>query len=52
MTLGKILFLLAAILPVLAGIGSTLLPSPLIWALFCIALGLFLDGFNLTLSRR
>ena len=36
----------------MAGIGSTLVPSPMIWALFCIALGLFLDGYNLNLKRQ
>ena len=39
MSIAKILFLAAAVLFVLAAIGSTLLPNAMIWALACIALG-------------
>jgi hypothetical protein len=41
---GKILYLIAAVLLFLAGIGFTALPSPVTWALSCLALGLLLDG--------
>ncbi len=52
MTFGKLLFLAAAILLFLAGIGSTVIPNPMIWALFCLALGFLMDGFELSLKRR
>ena len=43
MTFGRILFIVAAVVLFLGGIGSPLIPAPMIWALFCIALGLALD---------
>jgi len=52
MSLGNIFFLAAAILLFLAGIGSTLLPNAHIWALFCVALGLFLHGYDFRLRPR
>lgn len=52
MNLGMILFLVAAVLLFLAGIGSTLLPNPMVWALFCMALGFFLNGYDLSFRRR
>ena len=52
MTIGRILFLAAAILLFLAGIGSTLVPSAMIWALFCVALGLLLNGYDFRLKAR
>lgn len=52
MSLGKILYLAAAVILFLAGIGATFVPSPMIWALFCVALGLFIDGYDLSFRRR
>jgi hypothetical protein len=50
--LGKILFGVAAVILFLAGIGSTLVPNPQNWALFCMALGLLLGDHKFLLSRR
>lgn len=44
MNLGMIFYLIAAIVLFLGGIGSTLIPNPVIWGVFCIALGLLLGG--------
>jgi hypothetical protein len=43
MTYGRILFVVAAVILFLGGIRSPLIPDPMIWALFCIALGLVFD---------
>jgi hypothetical protein len=50
MSVTRILFLAAAILFFIAAIGWTVLPNPMIWAMFCVALGLFLHGFDLNLK--
>jgi hypothetical protein len=52
MTIAKTLFLAAAVLFLLAAIGSTLLPNAMIWALVCIALGLFLSGYDLNFKTQ
>lgn len=52
MTLGKLFFVLAALLLFLAGIGATFVPNPQLWALFCIALGLLLGDYSLGWQRR
>jgi hypothetical protein len=52
MSIGKALFLVAAVLLFVAGIGVTIVPNSMIWALFCIALGLVLDGFDFRFKRR
>jgi hypothetical protein len=52
MSIGQILFLIAAILLFLAGIGTTVVPNPTVWALFCLALGLLLEGMGFALPRR
>jgi hypothetical protein len=46
MTIGMILYLVAAIILFLGGIGSTAVPNPMMWGLFCIALGLLLDDYG------
>jgi hypothetical protein len=50
--LGKILFGTAAVILFLAGIGSTLVPNPQNWAVFCMALGFLLGDYEFMLSRR
>jgi hypothetical protein len=52
MTIGMILYLLAAVVLFLAGIGVTAIPNPVIWGLFCIALGLLLDEYDFGFRRR
>jgi hypothetical protein len=52
MTIGMIFFVIAAIVLFLGGIGSTIVPRPEIWGLFCIALGLLLGEYDLGFSRR
>jgi hypothetical protein len=42
----------AAIVLFLAGIGATLVPSPMIWALFCMALGFLLNDYDFSFRRR
>jgi len=36
----------------LGGIGATAIPNPVIWGLFCIALGLLLGGYSFGFRRR
>ncbi len=38
------LFLLAAILFFFGGVGVTVIPNPVTWGLFCLALGLAFGG--------
>jgi hypothetical protein len=52
MTVGMIAYLLAAILFFLAGIGQTVPPNPTTWGLFCLALGLLLQDYDLSFRRR
>jgi hypothetical protein len=52
MTIGMIFYLLAAIVVFLAGIGVTAIPNPVLWGLFCIALGLLLDEYDFGFRRR
>jgi hypothetical protein len=52
MTVGMIFYLVAAIILFLAGIGVTAIPNPIIWGLFCIALGLLLDEYGFGGFRR
>jgi hypothetical protein len=52
MTIGMIFYVIAAIVLFLGGIGSTLVPNPLIWGAFCIALGLLLDEYGFGGFRR
>jgi hypothetical protein len=52
MSIAKILFLAAAVLFLMAAIGTTLLPNAMIWALVCLALGLFLSGYDVSLKRQ
>jgi len=52
MTIGMIFLLLAAIVLFIGGIGSTIIPNPVIWGLFCIAVGLLLGDYDLGLKRR
>ena len=51
MNLGKIFFLIAAIFLLLAGLGATVIANPMIWALFCIALGLLLGDRPIGFAR-
>ncbi len=52
MSIAKILFLAAAVLFLLAAIGATLLPNAMIWGLVCVALGLFLSGYDLNFKKQ
>jgi hypothetical protein len=53
MTIGMIFYIIAAIIFFLGGVGSTVIgPNPSIWGLFCLALGLLLDGYDFGLKRR
>jgi hypothetical protein len=53
MTVGMIFYVIAAIVLFLGGIGSTIVgPSPVIWGLFCIALGLLLDEYDFGFRHR
>lgn len=49
MTIGRLLYLAAAVILLSDGIGSPLTPNPGIWGLFCVATGLF---FGNTPVRR
>ena len=52
MTIGTVFFVLAAIVLFLGGIGSTIIPNAVIWGLFCLTLGLLLNGFGFSLQRH
>ena len=52
MTFGMIFYAIAAFLLFLGGIGSTVIPNPLLWGNFCIALGLLLDKLHFARLRR
>ena len=52
MTIGRILYVIAAIVLFLGGIGARVIPNPDIWGLFCIALGLLLDEYDFGFRRR
>ncbi len=52
MTIGRIFYVIAAILFFLGGIGSTVIPNSPTWGLFCVALGLLLAGYDLGFRRR
>jgi hypothetical protein len=52
MTVGMIFYVIAAVVLFLGGIGSTAIPNHTTWGLFCIALGLLLDEYDLGLRRR
>jgi hypothetical protein len=52
MTIGRIFYVIAAIVLFLGGIGTRVIPNPDTWGLFCIALGLLLDKYDLGFSRR
>ena len=52
MTIGMLFYILAAIVLFLGGIGSSAIPNPVNWGLFCIALGLALDDFGFGAFRR
>jgi hypothetical protein len=46
MTIGKIFFIIAAIVLFIGGIGSTIIPNTVLWGLFCMAIGLFLGDYD------
>jgi hypothetical protein len=52
MTIGMIFYVIAAIVLFLGGIGATAIPNPLLWGVFCIALGLLLDEYGFAGFRR
>jgi hypothetical protein len=52
MKIGMIFFVVAAIVLFIGGIGSTIVPNPVIWGLFCIAVGLVLGEYDLGFNRR
>ena len=45
MTVGRIFYIVAAAILFIGGTGFPLIPSPVIWGLFCIALGLVFDQY-------
>jgi hypothetical protein len=47
-----IFYIVAAIVLFVGGIGSTAIPNPVIWGLFCIAMGLLLGGHDFGFRRR
>ena len=46
MTLTRIFYVVAAVILFLGGIGAKLLPNAVLWGLFCVTLGLLLEGRN------
>jgi hypothetical protein len=47
-----IFYIVAAVVLFVGGIGSTAIPNPVIWGLFCIAMGLLLGGHDFGFRRR
>ena len=52
MTIGMIFLVIAAIVLFIGGIGSPIIPNPVIWGLFCIVIGLLLGEYDLGFKRR
>ena len=52
MTITKIFYVVAAIVLFLGGIGARFLPNAVLWGLFCVAMGLLLEGYNFNFRRR
>lgn len=52
MSVGMIFMIGAALLFFFAGVGVTIIPNPVTWGLFCLALGLLLGGVPITGWRR
>jgi hypothetical protein len=52
MTMGMILYVIAAVILFSAGIGVTAIPNPVIWGLFCVTLGLLLANYDFGFRRR
>lgn len=52
MTITKIFYAIAAIVLFLGGIGARFLPNAVLWGLFCVALGLLLEGYKFDFRRR
>jgi hypothetical protein len=46
MAIGKIFFIIAAIVLFIGGIGSTIIPNTVLWGLFCMAIGLVLGDYD------
>jgi hypothetical protein len=51
MTMGMIFFVIAAFILFLAGVGAMAVPNAMVWGVFCIALGLLLNGYDLGFRR-
>jgi predicted permease len=52
MTIGRVFYVIAAIVLFLGGIGARVIPNAVIWGLFCIALGLLFGGYDFGFRRR
>jgi hypothetical protein len=52
MSVGSVFFVIAAIVLFLGGIGSTIIPNTVIWGLFCMTLGLLLNGCGFNFHRN
>jgi hypothetical protein len=52
MTIGRVLYAIAAVVLFLGGIGARFIPNPELWGLFCIALGLLLTGYDFGFRRH
>ena len=42
---------IAAVLFLFEAVGVTFIPKPMIWGLFCLALGFALEGYKFSLSK-
>ena len=52
MTIARVLYAIAAVVLFLGGIGARFIPNPELWGLFCIAIGLLLEGYDFGFRRR
>ena len=52
MTITRIFYAIAAVVLFLGGIGARFLPNAVLWGLFCVTIGLLLEGHSFSFRRR
>ena len=51
MNVGQVFLIIALVLFLFAGAEVTVVPRPLAWGLFCLTLGLLLEGVGIPIRR-
>lgn len=52
MSLGMVFYIIALVIFFLGGVGSQIVPNPIIWGLFALTLGLLLSGVTIATFRK